>query len=335
MYFALGTIADLVNLTDENRTLTKYGIESLSRKNHTGLSMIINDSKVNCKFIAWNIAPILNTPGRFGRANMTVEFLLNSGSENINELFLTIKELNEKRKSIVIQEYERLLADLENNSLINDKLIVLISQIDEDGLTGLIANKIIDKLLKPVIVAVKIDSEFVRGSGRSPDGVNFLEMLSPYIPNFEKVGGHAQAFGFTLKHSLIEEVFLRINDDFNNLKQLSVTKTIDLELKLSDISIEFINSLLVLEPFGRGNEVPVFIVKNVIPTEFILLGEKNHGKYLFSENKSLVAVGWSMAAEMKEYFDKKDKIDIVFELEINEFRDVCSPQMRILDIISC
>jgi single-stranded-DNA-specific exonuclease len=349
MYFALGTIADLVNLTDENRTIAKYGIESLSKKKHAGLSMIIADSKVDCKFVAWNIAPILNTPGRFGRPLMTVEFLLNSNSENINkvdkinELFLTIKQLNEKRKTIVSEECERLLNNIKNNIynniendiIINDKIIVLISRINEDGLTGLIANKIIDKLLKPVVVAVKTDSEFVRGSGRSPDGINFLEALSPYMSNFEKIGGHSQAFGFTLKHSLIKEVFSRINEDLNNKKDLPVVKTIDLELNLSDITLEFIKSLSLLEPFGRGNDLPIFIVKNAAPSEFIPLGEKNHGKYLFSENRNLSAVGWSMASEMKDHFDKKNKIDIVFELEINEFRDMCSPQMKILDIISC
>jgi len=327
---SLGSIADIVPLVGENRTMTSVGLKSLEKTNHNGLAQIIGDKPVTSKTVGWQIAPLLNSPGRFGKTEFTADFLLHDDNEDTLQV---IKKLNEERKNLVNNFYTSIIEDIEAGAIsVNGNFLFFESESIPDGLAGLLANRLADYLDIPVIVATPIDETYFKGSGRVRGRFNFFSFMEPMSELFEKIGGHAQAFGFTAHKNNLLEIKNRLS---NSLIQKTTDPTgieIDMELEAKSIDSGFIHSLSILEPHGHHNELPVFLSREVTAGAVRTFGKNNnHVKISISGCDGLEAVGWNMP-HLAEAISPGMEFDAVYKVDVNEYNGFVTPRMIIMDI---
>ena len=201
-----------------------------------------------------------------------------------------------------------------------------------DGLAGLIANRIADDLNKPAIIATGSDKNgIIKGSARSSGNFDFFKFIAPVSHLFERVGGHAQAFGFTAELVNIKEIVETINNSIADYYIPEKAIPIDLLIEITDINSSFIKSLSLLEPYGKCNEEPILAVKRVTIDGFSSFGNLgNHGKFIL--NRTLQAIGWNMFDKMNSFYNAKKDVDLIFKLENNEYAGKIYPRMIIVDI---
>lgn len=329
---AVGTIADIMPVRGENRQMISYGIAVLnSGMGHAGLREITGSARVSSRSISWDIAPLLNTPGRMGLTDLAVEFFLTEDIERTRELIGQISELNRERKKIVSGTIEKIKTESAGMES-DDGFFYFADDSIKDGLAGLIANRIADDIKKPVIIMSGPDlNGHIKGSARSYGRYNFLSHVEPLSEMFERLGGHAQAFGFTLRKENIETVMQSIARSVGKGNPRDDTIRIDALLDHSAIDSQLIERLSLLEPYGRDNEEPLFLSTNISVGSFQRFGtDLNHGKYIIGSN--IQAIGWHMAEIMYDFSSSGRELDIVYKLENNRYQNRLYPRMVIIDI---
>ncbi len=332
---AIGTIADVVPLVDENRTLVYLGIRALNRCDHPGLKKLINGSTVNSKMIGWNIAPLLNTPGRLGQTALTASFFSEDKEEKIIEIIAELNELNAKRKNDLNEFFTEIMIKINTDKIEPYKNILAIKENIPEGLTGLLANRISDKTGRPVILfSLPGKNRIIKGSGRNTGSMEFFPHVSKSSHLFERIGGHANAFGFSIHEDNIDAAVQMIEESLSLCEIKEEYVSIDCVLDMNYITPDFIESIAILEPFGKDNPEPIFLTRNIIIDKFQTCGrESQHGRFSINTGTSRVsAIGWNMSDRMKDFFLSGEKLDIVYRLENNIFRDNIYPQMIIEDI---
>ncbi|MBN2041322.1 MAG: single-stranded-DNA-specific exonuclease RecJ [Spirochaetes bacterium] len=332
---SIGTLADIMPVYGENRTIIHYGIESLNSTSHPGLSLLVEkqSGRMTSKSISWDISPLLNTPGRFGKTNLIADFFLEKDIDNLKSVITEISRLNSKRKNMISDLFAVLMSEIKNNGDTADNLIFISTEKVPEGLCGLLANRIADAADRPVIiVSLFSNKEIVKGSGRTMKNINFFSFVECHSGLFEKIGGHKQAFGFTINRNKIEELKKKITESVNHAGCEKFEYSIDLEIPIEDINIDFIKRLNLLEPYGHKNRECLFLSRNVPVKSFKRFGKNsNHGKYTFHNNNTVEAVGWDIGDLMEKY-SKKDKLDLIFKLENNYFNGYIIPRMLIIDL---
>lgn len=329
---AMGTIADIMPVHGENRQMIKYGISVInSGGGHPGIRELLGKAQASSKSISWDVAPLLNTPGRMGVTELTVEFFLTDNTVRIHELISDIQKLNKERKKIVTETMNR-VREKSDASDPSAGFFVYSDESIRDGLAGLIANRIADEIKKPVIIMSGADLEGnVKGSGRSYGKFNFLQHVEPYSALFERLGGHSQAFGFTIKKSNIETAIEKIAGSIGNGHAADEVLRIDMILNTDLINAVFIDRLSLLEPFGKDNDEPVFLSRNVSILSCQVFGSDSaHGKYIIPGG--IQAIGWNMAEIMMDYYRSGGTLDIVYKLGNNIYLNRTYPRMMIIDI---
>ncbi len=332
----VGTIADIMPLHGENRSIIKYGLEVFKNgKGHCGIQGLIrNSAQPTAKDITWDIAPLLNAPGRLGETGLTVDFFLNKDISKILEITREIEKINRERKKLVSTITEQIRQSIEaGENPDNMKLFFYMSNEIISGLAGLIASRVADDLKKPVIIAViEPDSDTVKGSGRSYNDFNFFRFVEPFSDMFERIGGHAQAFGFTAKKENILNIIKVINDSIDVDVFQNNSIMIDALIDVSDISASVIDKISLLEPFGKSNEEPLFAANFLKIDSFLRFGKNGmHGKYILKNG--LHVIGWNMSETMEHYFNENAPVDMIFNLENNIFMNRKYPRLRLIDIV--
>jgi single-stranded-DNA-specific exonuclease len=333
---SIGSIADMVPLVDENRILAKFGIEALNRARHPSISILYPDSALDSKTIGWGIAPLLNTPGRLGKTGLSVDFFIERDPAVLRSIITEISALNEDRKKTVHRLSSRILEDLDTGKIDSrGKLLYIKTDEIPEGFAGLLANRIADRTGKPVILVVMPGKDgIVKGSGRVREEVDFFSHVRRFSGRFERIGGHERAFGFTARACEIDGIISIIEDslaDSSVTLQASGEIAADCELGVDCITADLITQLGILEPFGCGNEEPVFLSRNIRFESFTMFGN-DHGRYMISEGNHLSAVGWGMGRIMKDHFTDGRPLDVKYRLENNEYNGFVRPRMILVDI---
>ncbi len=331
---SIGTIADVMPMTGENRLLVRSGMEMLNIAEHRGLRAMLPNERVSTRDISWHMAPMLNTPGRYGQTSLTVDFFLQKNRETLDAVIREIESLNASRKDLVkrvinsIQEEEKSEQETETGTI----LTVMRDDIP-DGMAGLIANRLADEAGKPVIVfSMSEGNSLVKGSARARGGINFFSRIMEYSQLFDRIGGHEQAFGFTIEHARIPELLGALKT-FNCETENDLIESADALLVPEEINGRLYESLAALEPFGKDNLEPVFCSTGLGISSFRRLGDGNHGRYGFTNGSgNLYAIGWNMGNVMEEFYRAGDPVDIYYSIEKNEFRGVTSTRLNILEI---
>ena len=342
---AIGTIGDIMPLVDENRTLCKYGLRELNKGKRYGLRRLAEETglkmgTITSENISFVIAPHLNASGRIENASLAVKLLLaEEGDNNVDEMVASIISNNQERRRLQQQTFEKCLKLVGEAP---EDFIVLDVEDAHEGITGIVAGKIKDYFNRPtIIVTPSGDSgEFLKGTGRSVEGVNLYDNLKKNQALFERFGGHAGACGFlmkkenfcTLRNNLIgqiEEIRKETPDVFDKKYD------IDLTMNPADISIDLSEEIQLLAPFGNENPKPLVDFRNVEVNDVQFMGkDKTHVKF-FTKNSSLERIQWVLfgrAQEQRELFLSGTKVNVLGNLDINVWQGRQNMQVMIKNI---
>ena len=333
----IGTISDIVPLTDENRVIVKLGLKLVEQTRNLGLKSILQASgynKIDSVTISFGIAPRINACGRMGHQEEALNLFLSKDINEVNELTQKLNEYNKTRQEIEKRIYKDATTQIEEQGLANKNTIVLMGKNWHHGVIGIVASKITEMYFKPSILLCEED-DLGKGSGRSIPGFDLYEALTECKESINRFGGHAMAVGINVKKDKLEEFKEKLEQisKEKNIEEIVPILKIDAQISLDEINKEMVNSLKELEPFGEENKNPLFVFKNLKIDSIRALSEGKHLKLTLKDNKNIVnAIGFNLGDFANEY-RIGDKIDVVGNLEINSFNGVDNIQINIKDLM--
>ena len=336
---AIGTIGDVVTLTGENRVLVKRGLELLQNTENQGLLALIDlaglsGKEITAQSIAFGIAPRINAAGRIGDAIDAVHMLLSDEPDTAYELARKICSANENRQNLekdIMAQIEKQILD--NPKKLNNRVLVLWGENWHHGVIGIVSARVMEKYSKPVILLC-VDGEYACGSARSFGDFSLYHALLSCEDLLVRYGGHKQAAGMMLGVDKLEQFENAVNEyaKKNFPTMPSPELEVDMAIKPSQITVENIQKLEALEPFGTDNQLPTFVIKDATITSITPLAENKHIKIgIKCANANLQAIYFRMSTD-KFMFSVGQSVDIVANIDINEFRASKSVSIKIKDI---
>ena len=333
----VGTISDVVPLVDENRVIVKLGMLLLKQTKNLGLKQIINNAhfkEFNSMSVAFGITPRINACGRLGHQDEALELFTTDNQEKATELAKKMDEYNIQRQLEEKRIYDEAITLLQEEAQTNGitNCIVLGHENWNPGVIGIVSSRITEKFYKPSIL-VCFDKDIAKGSGRSIEGFDLHKALmecDKYLTNY---GGHSLAAGLSLNTKDFEKFKNMINEYAEkNIKDEDLIPTINIDLKLEDsqLNIEDVEELKLLEPFGQSNEEPIFMITNLKVVSIKTLSDGKHLKLYLKNQNYLNAIGFNLGERANE-LKIGDTIDIVGNLNINEFNNTKKVQMLLKD----
>ncbi len=333
----IGTISDIVPLVDENRVIAKLGLMLVNQTKNLGLKSLLMSSgykKIDSTTISFGVAPRINACGRMGHAEEALKLFLSNNLNEVQELTKKLNDYNVKRQDIEKRIYEEAVKQIEERNLNKNNTIIVAGENWHHGVIGIVASKITEMYFKPSILLCNEGDES-KGSGRSIPGFDLHDALMKCLDHIEKFGGHSMAIGITIKKSELEQFSQSLENvaKEEHTEEIVPIVQIDAKISLSDINKEMVESLNQLEPFGEGNKMPIFVIKNLKIDSIRALTEGKHLKLTLREGNNMVnAIGFNMGSLAEEY-KIGDKIDVAGMLEINSFNGVDSVQINLKDIM--
>ncbi len=291
-FAAFATVGDVMELTDENRIIVKYGLRQIEQTRNPGLRalMVVNglqDKGLSVYHIGFVLGPCLNATGRLDTAARALSMFCTKDWAQAVAIAGELKELNASRKGMTLQETDRAVELIESTNLKEDKVLVVYLPDCHESLAGIIAGRIRERYHKPVFVLTKTQ-EGVKGSGRSIDAYHMYDKMSECKELYTKYGGHKLAAGVSMPEENVE-AFSRYLNEHCMLSNEDFVETIhiDVPMPMSYVTTDFVRQLSVLEPFGNGNPKPVFAQKQVRILRGSILGKnRNVGKYRVEDEKA-------------------------------------------------
>lgn len=338
---AIGTIADLVSMTDENRTLVKEGLAVLNQHLPVPIKALLQqagfDQTITEETIGFIIGPRLNAVGRLEDASLAAELLMTDEMEEAHFLAEQVEYFNNERKDIVQAIADQAMAMAQEQVEQGSKFLLLAQQDWHEGVLGIVASRVVETYHLPTLI-LNIDEaqNHAKGSARSIDQVSMFEILSEQSDLITKFGGHHMAAGMTLSIENIEPLHQALDQTMQALaKQISLvpTKKVDVEIAETDVSVNNIRDLQKLRPFGTDFAMPCFKLSDINVIQAKGIGqEKRHLKLTLGADR-LQALYWQhgqLASELGE----SQPLDLIGTLEINEWNGHQSPQLMIQDLAS-
>lgn len=322
---AIGTIADVMPLKSENRIAVEYGLKNIKENPNDGVRQLVKDlNSITAMNIAFSVVPKLNAAGRLGE-DTGAEMLMSSSEEEAQNILIQLNLLNEKRKQLVIDITKKVSEIVDNNQLHKNNVIVVEGDFHE-GVVGIIASKIAEKYGKSAIILSK-EGKVYKGSGRSNGTMSLFDAVNKVKHLTEKFGGHAAAVGMTISEENIEE----FKNELYKIEIEEHPKEIyyDMLFNFKNISVDLIKSFDILEPFGKENEKPVFLFKNV-NVKKIYEREKMVSALFSQENKQLF--GMTFSKDLFKDIKENDTIYLLATLDINNYNNREDVQLQIIDM---
>ncbi|MGV3053846.1 single-stranded-DNA-specific exonuclease RecJ [Streptococcus hyovaginalis] len=332
---AIGTIADMVSLTDENRIMVKVGLEILKETERLGLQELLQLSDIAPETISeetvgFTIAPQLNALGRLDDPNSAIELLTGFDDEEAQAIALEIKAKNEERKELVQTIYEEAMSMVD----LTKPVQVLAKEGWHPGVLGIVAGRILESISQTVIV-LNIENGSAKGSARSLEVVNIFDALKEHRAIFTAFGGHAGAAGMTLpveNLDTLSEILCQYIEDQAIDTSVKNTLIIDEELHLADLSLDTVKSLERLAPFGMDHKQPIFWLKDFQTVQARTMGQNNaHLKLKVSqEGASFDLVAFNQGALVQE-FQQAQGLELAVTLSVNVWNGQTSLQLMLVD----
>lgn len=334
---ALGTIADLVPLTGENRYLTRQGVSHLKRPERQGVLALmgvagLDPQTIQASDISYQLAPRLNAAGRLSSANFALELLLEEDVYRAGRIAQEIEILNTRRKALMHDAKSK----AEAMAITEEKIPPILFAFHPDfnqGIVGLAAGHLADKYFRPTIVG-KRDEEVTTASCRSIDGFNIIHALDQHNELFLNYGGHPSAAGFTIANENIPELKQQLTNFAREaLEKIDLTPTLyaDMEIPLRDLTRDLLGDIQGFSPMGIGNPQPSFITRNLVIKSCRRVGtQQNHLKLIVSDGtETFDAIAFRLGYL---YETLPPTIDILYTFEENIYRGRSSLQLNIKDI---
>jgi len=333
---ALGTVADMVSLLGENRYLVKHGLVALRKTKRLGIKELakcagIPISAIDTDIISWVLAPRLNAAGRLDHAGIGLNLLSTDSIEEARKLADCLERKNNERQSLTEKLFIKAKEQIAKETA--DSPLIMVGGHDfHSGVVGVVAGKLAEEFYRPAVVFEQ-GSEWTKGSARSVPEVSIIDALGECDDILHRYGGHPMAAGFTIATVKLSELRMRLTERIAaqmDLLKLEPHISIDAEVNLSELQGNTFKMIEQLEPFGSANPYPTFLVRNIMVDDCKCVGSNgDHLKFKLSDGKTK----WDGIAFKKGKFvnEVTPRIDIVFNLQINEWRGRTSLQLNIVD----
>ncbi len=360
---AIGTVADVMPLVDENRYIVAAGLKKIENIPRVAMSALMDASedqiqkysqkpqpqpkkrKITSSFIGFNIAPKINAAGRMGRVSDAISLFIEQDYDRAYDLAVRLCEMNferQKQESRITDEAEQKIDEVGANNKYN--ILVMDDNNWHHGVVGIVASRISEKYNLPTIL-ISFEGSLVdgeespfdigKGSGRSIKGLNLVEALADSEDLLVKYGGHELAAGLTIKRCELEAFKMRINQYAKEHADAGMSEVVldaDLEISVSDITLPLCYELLKFEPFGSGNPTPKFVIRDATLTQVTSIGNGKHAKIFAEKDGQYFSAVWFGQSEACVTYHAGERIDLLFSIDINEFRGNVSAQMLLDDI---
>ena len=273
------TVGDVMDLQGENRILVKLGLEMLNRTTNIGMKALILQNKltkgaIKSHDIGFRIGPCLNASGRLDTARLSLKLLLCESETEAAVLAEEIVELNESRKLLTMHAVEQAKEIAQQEEYVNDRVLVIFLPDCHESLAGIVAGRIREAYYRPTLVVTRSEHG-AKGSGRSIEGYSMYEELCKCEEYLTQFGGHPMAAGFSLKEADIDAFRRKLNAVCTlTEEELRPKVVIDVPMPISYITERLVNQLGCLEPFGKGNEKPVFADRNLVIERLRICGKE-------------------------------------------------------------
>lgn len=327
-FAGIATIGDVMDLQDENRILVKEGLQRLHHTTNLGLQELIRvnnlePENISPYHIGFILGPCLNASGRLDTAKRALQLLLADSREEAAVLAGDLKNLNESRKEMTAQGLEKVIEQVESTSMMEDTVLVVFLPECHESLAGIIAGRLRERYHKPSFVLTR-GEEGVKGSGRSIESYSMYEKLCECKEYLTKFGGHPMAAGLSLEEENVERFRRKLNEQSGLTEEDLVEKvTIDVPMPIHYIRKDLVQELSLLEPFGKGNEKPLFAQKNLWVSQMRVFGKnRNVVKMRLTDENGypMDGVYFGNGDEFAEEGRGKRKISIVYYPDINMYQ---------------
>lgn len=333
---AIATVGDIVDLIDENRIVVKYGLKHIAHTKNTGLRALIEEcqldiNNISSYHIGFVIGPCLNASGRLDTARQAIELMLCKDNEKAHNMAKELIALNNERKSMTEQETQKAIELVENTGLLKDRVLVIYLKDCHESIAGIIAGRIKERYYRPTFVITNAE-DGAKGSGRSIEGYNMYEEINKCKNVLTKYGGHPMAAGLSLAISDIDIFRKMLNDNAILTDEDLIPKMwIDVPMPVSYANIRLVNQLKLLEPFGKGNEKPVFADRNLyVKTASVIGKNKNVLRcQLETEDGTYVPAVQFGINNIDDIPRAGMRISIIYYPDINTFNGIMSLQIII------
>ena len=327
-FAGIATIGDVMDLQDENRILVKEGLQRLHHTTNLGLQELIRvnnlePENISPYHIGFILGPCLNASGRLDTAKRALQLLLADSREEAAVLAGDLKNLNESRKEMTAQGLEKAIEQVESTSMMEDTVLVVFLPECHESLAGIIAGRLRERYHKPSFVLTR-GEEGVKGSGRSIESYSMYEKVCECKEYLTKFGGHPMAAGLSLEEENVERFRRKLNEQSGLTEEDLVEKvTIDVPMPIHYIRKDLVQELSLLEPFGKGNEKPLFAQKNLWVSQMRVFGKnRNVVKMRLTDENGypMDGVYFGNGDEFAEEGRGKRKISIVYYPDINMYQ---------------
>ena len=335
-FAAIATVGDVMRLQDENRIIVKYGLRRMAVTKNLGLRKLVEKTgtditALTAYHIGFVIGPCLNAGGRLQTAKLALRLLISEDEAEADQLAEELKALNDVRKDMTKQGEDEAIRQVETYYR-DDKVLVVYLPECHESLAGIIAGRLREHFQKPSIVLTK-GEERVKGSGRSIEQYHMFQALTAVSDLLPKFGGHPMAAGLSIEEKDIEEFRRRLNENANLTEEDFIPKIwIDVPMPLDYVSERLVEELKQLEPFGQGNEKPLFAQKNLYIRNIRILGKtRNLAKLNLVTESGLTMDGllFTNGDEFLRELGDRKWIDIIYYPDVNEYNGIRTLQAMI------
>ncbi|MCM1468805.1 MAG: DHHA1 domain-containing protein, partial [Alistipes sp.] len=324
---AVATVGDVMDLQGENRIFVKEGLKLLNHTKILGLRSLmelngIGEGSLSAYHIGFILGPCLNASGRLDSADYSIRLLMADTKAEADRLAGDLKAFNDERKNLTALQVDEAVRQVETTALGGDDVLVVYLEECHESIAGIIAGRLREKYYKPVLVLTKAE-DGLKGSGRSIEGYNMFEKLLEVSNLMTKFGGHPMAAGVSLAVENLAEFRRRLNEGAGlTEKELTPVEWIDVPMPVSYITEELISQFDRLEPFGKGNEKPLFADRDLLITRIALIGKnKNVLKMNLTDPKGycVEAVCFHAEENAPDIWKCGDKISVLYYPSVNEY----------------
>jgi single-stranded-DNA-specific exonuclease len=348
-YAAIGTVADLMTLQGENRIIVKQGLKAMRATSNYGIKALLGVAnvpvrEVNSSHIGFALAPRINASGRLENADAAVRLLTTESEQEAEQLAFDLDLLNKERQKLVEEMTKEAIALVERRKQETGELPPVIVAAQEGwnvGVIGIVASKLVDKFYRPtVVLGIDPATGMAKGSARSIAGFDLYQGLSRCHDLMDHFGGHQMAAGMTLSQEHLPELEHRLGvlaQEWLEPEDWSPLLQADLACNLGDVTVDVVQQLEQLAPYGMGNPSPKFVFTDLLLSDMRTMGkEQQHLKLsLCSKQRpeagSYDAVAFGKAG-VSEWLSSAAPIEVLGELSINEWNGVRKPQIMVADL---
>lgn len=364
---AIGTIADVMPLADENRLIVACGLSRIEKTRRPGLCALLEavqsgqgvkgadgapatpkKRRINAGFIGFGIAPRINAAGRMAHADIAAELFLTPDRGRADELAARLCEVNRERQVEENRTAEEAFAKIEaERDPAHDRVVVVADDGWKQGIIGIVASRVVEKYGMPAILITfegcRRDSgddgeprpdDIGKGSGRSVKGINLCDALASCSDILTRYGGHELAAGLSVERDKVGEFRRRINEYARERlggNDIRLTLGADCEVGGADLTMHLAEELRAFEPCGVANPTPAFIIRDVTVMRITPISAGKHTKLTVNADGNILTALWFGTQPSSLEFHENDRIDLLFTLDINEFRGVSSLQLLVND----